>query len=395
MLKKTYYEIHSERREELGKKLTPILNGWLEKNADKSVDILQLVDYLTLSARLDNDMHHGSEALAWAIDKVMYDLIDTSLTVDENASHPIQVSIARQMETLGMNLGRSKSEARGETVVMFHKLWQQKMHEAHGKRVYTLSAGLMDRLLWTEVRGIKTSQVELPFKSIYVQVPKGLYIPNSQSGMHMVTGVFISQAQVFAHEENEGLLVLFVGESKNEDNPGDDALFSYAVPRKDEPVSETLKQLVDKWTHSEQCLSAEESEAMEQTFRFLINVILYASSSDVRSQVKEVNPARNALIKKIEKADPKDKTRKAKLKAALAEEPSYKRIYLGGGLKKLAEEAQSQGIPLMKRVLVAGHWRNQPCGPRNMERKLIFIQPHWRGPDYASVDEKPERRVLG
>lgn len=35
------------------------------------------------------------------------------------------------------------------------------------------------------------------------------------------------------------------------------------------------------------------------------------------------------------------------------------------------------------RFIVRGHWRNQACGPGMHERKRIFIEPYWKGPDTA------------
>jgi hypothetical protein len=32
------------------------------------------------------------------------------------------------------------------------------------------------------------------------------------------------------------------------------------------------------------------------------------------------------------------------------------------------------------RFMVRGHWRNQPCGPGKKDRKLIRIEPFWKGP---------------
>ena len=29
--------------------------------------------------------------------------------------------------------------------------------------------------------------------------------------------------------------------------------------------------------------------------------------------------------------------------------------------------------------LVRGHWKNQPCGPRNSERRIVWIRPYWAG----------------
>lgn len=31
------------------------------------------------------------------------------------------------------------------------------------------------------------------------------------------------------------------------------------------------------------------------------------------------------------------------------------------------------------RFLVRGHWKNQPCGPKGMDRKWIHVQSYWKG----------------
>lgn len=45
----------------------------------------------------------------------------------------------------------------------------------------------------------------------------------------------------------------------------------------------------------------------------------------------------------------------------------------------------NDGKKLDKRFLVRGHWRNQTCGPKNSERRRIWIMPHWKGPDGAEI----------
>jgi hypothetical protein len=41
-------------------------------------------------------------------------------------------------------------------------------------------------------------------------------------------------------------------------------------------------------------------------------------------------------------------------------------------------------------VLVAGHWKRQRCGPGGVERKIIQIEPYWRGPDLSPVLAKTD-----
>ena len=37
------------------------------------------------------------------------------------------------------------------------------------------------------------------------------------------------------------------------------------------------------------------------------------------------------------------------------------------------------------RTLVMGHRKNQPCGPQGKDRKIIWVEPYWRGPDGAPI----------
>lgn len=44
---------------------------------------------------------------------------------------------------------------------------------------------------------------------------------------------------------------------------------------------------------------------------------------------------------------------------------------------------------LLRRHVVRGHWRNQPVGRRGGGKtKLIWIQPHWKGPDIVEATER-------
>lgn len=41
--------------------------------------------------------------------------------------------------------------------------------------------------------------------------------------------------------------------------------------------------------------------------------------------------------------------------------------------------------PIDVQVLVAGHWKNQPHGPQLSLRKLIWVEPYWRGPEDSPI----------
>lgn len=47
--------------------------------------------------------------------------------------------------------------------------------------------------------------------------------------------------------------------------------------------------------------------------------------------------------------------------------------------------------PVTVQTLVAGHWKMQPHGPRRELRKLIHVEPYWRGPEDAPIAVRPHK----
>lgn len=45
------------------------------------------------------------------------------------------------------------------------------------------------------------------------------------------------------------------------------------------------------------------------------------------------------------------------------------------------------------RWMVRGHWRRQAHGPGRKKRKLVFVEPHWKGPECGSILVRPH--VIG
>lgn len=51
------------------------------------------------------------------------------------------------------------------------------------------------------------------------------------------------------------------------------------------------------------------------------------------------------------------------------------------------------GLGPQVRFMVRGHWRQQPHGENGRERKLIWIRPHYKGPELGSLINRPYRVV--
>lgn len=57
--------------------------------------------------------------------------------------------------------------------------------------------------------------------------------------------------------------------------------------------------------------------------------------------------------------------------------------------KAVVEYSKHGGKSPTVQCVVAGHWKMQPYGPGRAERKRIFIEPYWRGPEDALIALRP------
>lgn len=65
-------------------------------------------------------------------------------------------------------------------------------------------------------------------------------------------------------------------------------------------------------------------------------------------------------------------------------------IELGPELKQAAREycggqRRRAAWKLSARFVVRGHWRNQACGPKLVERRRQWIQPYWKGAEGGGI----------
>jgi hypothetical protein len=132
-------------------------------------------------------------------------------------------------------------------------------------------------------------------------------------------------------------------------------------------------------------------------FRILINSLLYLGSNDI--DVMEVLSPHQLLIEQLKKAPnkTKKKIRKKIKKIVDVSELNFSKLGHNTGkivVKKPNISSSQDQEPevsrkLVYRFLVRGHWRNQPFGEERSKRKLIWIKPYYKGPDFAELVNKP------
>jgi len=128
-------------------------------------------------------------------------------------------------------------------------------------------------------------------------------------------------------------------------------------------------------------------------YRIVLNAVLYLASSQA-----ELTPRRSPrpAFEVIESIRSDKKWRKAHQAALRLSQLDYDevghsvgRIVVQRGGEKDASAGSGSGNSPMVRFMVRGHWRRQAHGPAAQERKLIWIAPFYKGPEFATLINKP------
>jgi hypothetical protein len=134
-----------------------------------------------------------------------------------------------------------------------------------------------------------------------------------------------------------------------------------------------------------------------ETFRYLMNVVVYLTHPDADKRLCDASPEYEALRDRMLKAQG---AKREKVKARLRGMTPAPRILLGGNLYcgnrlrgEAPEHATNTGRKQKVRGLVSGHWRMVPCGTGKLERRLKWIEPFWRGPESVPLTAERNRVV--
>jgi hypothetical protein len=326
--------------------------------------------------------------------------------------------------------------SKGDANALFAEIWQQRQHQRNGRKVYEVSAGLAEQLKFTHFGNVKVDALKLPFKNIYIQVPHnaGLdYQPQYGGSMETVrvpvVGIYLTETtgksakdlaemksgdqfrKSFASHadkpfksvvhptlDNRNFRVwrtLVIGEAAPtrdlaKSGVRDFTTFSFDLFLIDgmdiEDLVRNKRKEIAALPDDVRAIYEEDSgiaPTWENLTRWIFNVVAYATMPDAEVDHGWDNKEARQLRDRIAKLNPGNK--KDDLKARLkALDPQY-RIYLGRKIFKLDVQKRMEGLSaegrkLVWRLLVSGHWKHQAYGVGRLERKLIWIQPYWKGP---------------
>jgi hypothetical protein len=271
-------------------------------------------------------------------------------------------------------------------------LWQYQCHRMAGEKVYELSLGLGERLLKTELHGLNTEDLRLPFRSIYLVIPSelGLKLVNEVTGEHDLEGVYITE---YEHEGVRKWKFLFWGPpNANGKNEFDDTIFHFSVEL---PEGLTLEQAIENSEAFRRGVGTQLSakfylDHWRQLFTLVMNAVVYCTWPD--AELRETQNGDWLRLQEQLRKHPKGSHKYERTREKLRQTPQQRRIVLGPTVKRFEGASHGGGGSLLVRTLVSGHWKRQVHGEGRLLRKWIFVSPFWRGPEEGP--ESNPRRVL-
>jgi len=299
-----------------------------------------------------------------------------------------------------------------------------KVYKMCGEKMYFVSPGLEWELRNTELRKMPEEFLRLPYPSIYIVLPtkEPFKVFNDQTGWHDVEGIYLVEDE---YTKPRVWRVILTGKpNENSKHKFDDALYHWTiyfhpgstveecidfstkvgmsqieeakreVVGPDGSICEVLNR-VDPASEVAKIFKMMREPLLE-SFRYVMNVVLYASHPDAEVHGFNSNPEYDKLRQRAMKA-PKGKKR-ARLFERSRSLRGKDRLLLGGSVvvnRKEAEAAKSEGSGVKGkqkvRTYVAGHWQHYWVGEGRTKRIYKRKRPFWRGPEDAPVTQKTHK----
>ncbi len=265
-------------------------------------------------------------------------------------------------------------------------------HVADQANWFSVGEGLALRLMTTELRGLTSTDVRLPFHTFAIELPKGLLsLSDPITGFHEARAIYVAECDSShkpgAHIPGRHLMILVrcvANEKSSTPMEYLDLCFPISLlegrglDEQDAEPAARYRSLVEQRGLFLGCeVSTEQSRKL--LVQFVLNTCLYLSSAhaDIRhvhaEEIKRLSDGRN-----LKKARTSVRERVARLRR--------ERVFLVGSsvrvdpvLREHLLRAPGTGSSLTYRTVVRGHWKHQVFGEGRVERRLIWIQPYVRG----------------
>lgn len=252
---------------------------------------------------------------------------------------------------------------------------------AAGRRMYFISKGLSQKLRQTKLKGYPANRLNIPFDALYI---------DTQDYGHFMEGAEMEGAEmegcmVYRKADSISIALVIKGTS------------SKSFPRvihieqADNTIERELEIALERYKEGHNIDTSPYKKPWKEFCSYVVNIILYSTMHDAESTFQHYDPNYTKLQKRLKKQ--KSPQKREKIKQQIKKTSSAGYTLLGGSIKvdrteERAETYEKGQRKITVRTLVSGHWRDQPCGKDRMDRKRIWIEPFWRGPEGAPITQK-------
>jgi len=301
-----------------------------------------------------------------------------------------------------------------------HEMFSEYMAFCYGNKVYDFHPNLISKLNVTNIKSVPSEFLRLPFKTVSLRLPKGAISFEAYKGSTLdAEDIIISEIAAHTNEvlnEHDAIKILVRNppyfcyftillsedevhmcvestiKSINEEfknNKGEKDFSDIFNAQNDLPKAvkeDYLRQIEDNKHFTEG-----KQGQVRLLFEFIMKCILYINGANADVYWYDES---DYLRSKMERV--KSPKKKKKIASMIKKSGVYKaghRIVLSREEKELYNGIKNGRWKISTRFLVQGHYRSQPYGEDRQKRKVIFIEPFYKGPEYAELINNNEHIV--
>lgn len=295
-----------------------------------------------------------------------------------------------------------------------HEMYSDYLKFCAGNKIYELHPNLIHKLSATNIKSVPTEFLNLPYKSIMMKVPKGsLPFLTCGGDIRDTEEIIVSEIPANTHQDDndhKALKILVrnspyfayftISLSENEVHKCVDATIENIVSRfkntdidrsapviQDTSIPDSYKEEIVREIKQNSKFNEEKESQIRELFEFIMKTILYINGANADVYWYDEN---DYLRSKMKRARSPKKMRK--IQSMMKRSGLYRvgyRITLSREERFMYEGAKTGNWKLTTRFMVQGHYRSQPYGEGRQQRKIIFIEPFYKGPEYAELINNP------
>ena len=296
-----------------------------------------------------------------------------------------------------------------------HEVYLQYLIFLSGNKIYDLHPNLIHKLNATNIRAVPSEFLRLPFNSIHMKIPKGtISFFNNDGKIIDAEEILISEIPAHTHKaENDYMALKFLVR-----NSPYFCYFTIQLSEKEvhECVDKTIDSIVEKLgnregledriktvtedayieeEHKEEIIkdivnnekfTIDKQNQLRRIFEFIMKCILYINGANADVYWYDENSYLEAKMARV-----KSPKKLKKIKSMMRKSGIFRvghRITLSREERLMYENIRTGKWKVTTKFIVQGHYRSQPYGEGRQKRKIIFIEPFYKGEDFSEIINK-------